>query len=42
MRAVVYIRVSSEDQVESWSLDAQKREFQEFCSAKAWTESVSK
>ncbi len=31
MKAVAYIRVSSQDQVEGHSLDAQGRQFQECC-----------
>ncbi len=37
MRAVGYFRVSDEDQVEGWSLDAQRRAFEEFCISKGWT-----
>ena len=36
MRAVGYFRVSDADQVEGWSLDAQKRACDEFCKAKGW------
>lgn len=36
MRAVGYFRVSSEDQIEGWSLDAQKLAFQEFCRSRGW------
>ncbi len=34
MRAVGYFRVSDEDQVEGFSLDAQRRAFHEFCAQK--------
>ena len=36
MRAVAYIRVSDEDQVNGFSLDAQRRAFHEFCAQKGW------
>ena len=36
MRAVAYIRVSTEEQVENWSLEAQQREFYELCASKGW------
>jgi site-specific DNA recombinase len=36
MKAVLYARVSSEEQVDNWSLSAQKREFTEFCQKKGW------
>jgi site-specific DNA recombinase len=36
MKAVLYSRVSSEEQVDNWSLSAQKREFAEFCQKKGW------
>ena len=36
MRAVAYIRVSSEEQIEGWSLEAQEREFVELCKMKGW------
>ena len=41
MRVVGYFRVSTEDQVEGWSLEAQKKAFEEFCEAKAWAFSSS-
>jgi site-specific DNA recombinase len=31
MRAVAYLRVSSKDQVDGYSLDAQERNFREAC-----------
>ena len=37
MKAVGYIRVSSDEQVENWSIPAQKREVEEFCKSKGWT-----
>ena len=36
MRAVAYIRVSDDDQVEGYSLDAQRRAFYDFCAQKGW------
>ena len=36
MRAVAYIRVSDEDQVNGFSLDVQRRTFHEFCAQKGW------
>ena len=36
MRAVGYFRVSDEDQVEGFSLDAQRRAFHDFCAQKGW------
>lgn len=36
MRAVVYNRVSSQDQVEGHSLDAQERLFRELCKNRGW------
>ena len=36
MRAVGYFRVSDEEQVEGYSLDAQRRAFYEFCAQKGW------
>ncbi len=36
MRAVAYIRVSSADQVEGYSLDAQERQFKELCGKRGW------
>ena len=36
MRAGIYYRVSSEEQVEGYSLDAQRRALLEFCRAKGW------
>ncbi len=37
MRAVGYLRVSSEMQVDNWSIDAQERAVREYCHAKGWT-----
>ena len=37
MRAALYARVSSEEQVEGFSLDAQNRGNMDFCKAKGWT-----
>ena len=36
MRAAGYFRVSDEDQVDGYSLDAQRRDFFEFCRQKNW------
>jgi len=36
MRAALYARVSDEEQVEGYSLDAQARAFQQFCEQKGW------
>ena len=36
MRAAGYFRVSDEDQVDGYSLDAQRRAFMEFCAQKGW------
>ena len=36
LRAVAYLRVSSRQQLEGHSLDAQERVFQEACSNKGW------
>ena len=36
MRAGIYLRVSSEEQVEGFSLDAQRRALREFCDGKGW------
>ena len=35
-RAVLYARVSSEEQVEGYSIDAQRRAFQQLCDSKDW------
>ena len=37
MRAVGYVRVSSDQQVDNYSIPAQRREVEEFCSAKGWS-----
>ena len=36
MRAATYVRVSSEEQVDGFSLDAQRRAIAEFCQARGW------
>ena len=36
MRAATYVRFSSEDQVDGYSLDAQYRAIAEFCQARDW------
>ena len=36
MRAALYARVSTEEQVEGYSLDAQRRAFREFCHSEGW------
>ena len=36
MKAALYARVSSEEQVEGYSIDAQKRAFGQLCEAKEW------
>ena len=36
MRAALYARVSDEEQVEGYSLDAQRRAFRQFCEHKEW------
>ena len=36
MRVVGYFRVSDEDQVDGFSLDAQRRAFHDFCAQKGW------
>ncbi len=36
MKAALYARVSSEEQVEGYSIDAQKRAFQTLCQSKEW------
>ena len=36
MKAVAYIRVSSADQVDGHSLDAQERQFRDLCGNKGW------
>jgi len=36
MRAVAYIRVSSADQVDGYSLDAQERSYHELCNSRGW------
>jgi len=37
MRAAVYARVSSEEQVEGYSIDAQRRAFQALVKGREWT-----
>ena len=39
MRAALYARVSSEEQVEGYSIDAQRRAFGQFCEARQWVPS---
>lgn len=36
LRAVLYARVSDESQVDTWSLDAQRHEFNDLCRQKNW------
>lgn len=36
MRAALYARVSSEEQVEGYSIDAQRRAFRQFCESREW------
>jgi site-specific DNA recombinase len=37
MRAALYARVSSEEQVEGYSIDAQRRAFRSLCESRGWT-----
>ena len=37
MRAALYARVSTEEQVEGYSIDAQRRAFQTFCQSRGWS-----
>ena len=37
MRAALYARVSTEEQVEGYSIDAQRRAFQALVEARRWT-----
>jgi DNA invertase Pin-like site-specific DNA recombinase len=39
MRAALYARVSSEEQVEGYSIDAQRRAFRQFCETRQWVPS---
>ena len=39
MRAALYARVSSEEQVEGYSIDAQRRAFRQLCEARQWVPS---
>ena len=41
MRAAAYFRVSDEDQVDGFSLDAQRRAFQDFCRQRGWDVEVT-
>ena len=41
MRAAGYFRVSDEDQVDGYSLDAQRRAFQEYCKGRGWEVAVT-
>jgi len=34
MRAALYARVSSEEQLDNWSISAQKHEFEQHCNQK--------
>lgn len=36
MRAALYARVSTEEQTEGYSIDAQRRAFQTFCRGRGW------
>ena len=36
MRAALYARVSSEEQVEGYSIDAQRRAFRQLCESRQW------
>lgn len=36
MKAVIYARVSTEEQLESWSVPAQVRECESYCQQKGW------
>jgi site-specific DNA recombinase len=36
MRAILYARVSTEEQLEGWSIPAQIREFETYCQHKGW------
>ena len=36
MKAVAYIRVSSQDQIDGHSLEAQERAIQEYCRTRGW------
>ena len=36
MRAVAYTRVSTEEQLEGWSIAAQRHEFERYCEQKGW------
>ena len=36
MKAALYARVSTDEQVDNWSLSAQKHEFKELCQQKGW------
>ena len=36
MKAVLYARVSSEEQIDNWSISAQKHEFSDLCQQKGW------
>jgi site-specific DNA recombinase len=36
LRAGVYVRVSSEEQLEGYSLDAQRRAAKQYCEAHGW------
>jgi len=36
VKAVLYARISSEQQVDNWSIPAQMREFEQYCQQKGW------
>ena len=36
MKAILYARVSTEEQLDNWSISAQIREFEQYCTAKGW------
>jgi site-specific DNA recombinase len=36
LKAVLYERVSSEEQIDNWSLAAQRHEFERYCEQKGW------
>ncbi len=36
MKAAAYIRVSTESQIDNWSIPAQQRELEEYCRLKGW------
>jgi DNA invertase Pin-like site-specific DNA recombinase len=36
MKAILYARVSTEEQLDNWSVSAQIREFERYCEDKGW------